>query len=201
MRQHQLPFVISARTGPIQEGTPMAEPTPTAEPTEKDARDLQAYYDGMKQERKRLIVPLVSIILFLYFFQQVLTNFTPAMDGFITENMTIAFAYTIAMFFAIIAVTMIYSSRMNKIESQLTPPNLEEIAARRRRPGPQARRRRRRRAGSGQPRHEGRVMKTLAAVLFVIFIGATLGITWWASKRNKSVSSHLVAEGRISGRN
>lgn len=108
----------------------MAEPTPTAEPTEKDARDLQAYYDGMKQERKRLIVPLVSIILFLYFFQQVLTNFTPAMDGFITENMTIAFAYTIAMFFAIIAVTMIYSSRMNKIESQLTPPNLEEIAAR-----------------------------------------------------------------------
>ncbi|PID55328.1 MAG: cation acetate symporter [Micrococcales bacterium] len=32
-------------------------------------------------------------------------------------------------------------------------------------------------------------------------MGATLGITWWASKRNKSVSSHLVAEGRISGRN
>ncbi|WP_370894846.1 cation acetate symporter [Janibacter sp. GXQ6167] len=43
-------------------------------------------------------------------------------------------------------------------------------------------------------------MNTTAAVLFVIFIGATLVITWWAGKRNTSVESHLVAQGRISGK-
>ncbi|WP_370894847.1 DUF485 domain-containing protein [Janibacter sp. GXQ6167] len=101
-----------------------------AHPSAQDAKDLQAYYDGMKAGRKKLIVPLVVFILFVYFLQQVLTNFTSVMDGFITENMTIAFAYTILLFPVIIIVTMIYSSRMNKIERDLSPRNLDEIAER-----------------------------------------------------------------------
>lgn len=99
-------------------------------PSEQDARDLQAYYDGLKAERKKLIVPLVSITLFLYFFQQIATNFTSLMDGFIADNVTIAFAYTVAMFFVVVTITMIYSTRMNKIETQFTPHNLDEISAR-----------------------------------------------------------------------
>ncbi len=43
-------------------------------------------------------------------------------------------------------------------------------------------------------------MSSQAAVLFVVLIGITLGITYWAGKRNKSVESHLVAKGAISGR-
>lgn len=43
-------------------------------------------------------------------------------------------------------------------------------------------------------------MNTTAALLFIVFISATLVITWWAGKRNTSVESHLVAEGRISGK-
>lgn len=101
-----------------------------AHPTEQDAKDLQAYYDGMKAGRKKLILPLVLFILFVYFLQQVLTNFTSAMDGFLTSNLTIAFAYTIALFPVIIIVTMIYSSRMNKIEREMSPHNLDEIADR-----------------------------------------------------------------------
>ena len=40
----------------------------------------------------------------------------------------------------------------------------------------------------------------VAPVLFILFISLTLGITYWASRRNHSVESHLVAEGAISGR-
>lgn len=39
-----------------------------------------------------------------------------------------------------------------------------------------------------------------AAVIFLLLVAVTLGITYWAGKRNKSVSSHLVASGHISGR-
>lgn len=43
-------------------------------------------------------------------------------------------------------------------------------------------------------------MSTSSAVLFVLLVGVTLAITYWAGKRNKSVESHLVAKGAISGR-
>ena len=99
-------------------------------PSEQDARDLQAYYNGLKAERKRLIVPLLSILLFLYFFQQIVTNFTPWMDGFIIDHVTLAFAYSFVMFFVVIIITMIYSTRMNNIERELTPHNLDDIASR-----------------------------------------------------------------------
>lgn len=39
-----------------------------------------------------------------------------------------------------------------------------------------------------------------AAVVFLILVSVTLYITYWAGKRNNSVSSHLVASGHISGR-
>jgi SSS family transporter len=39
-----------------------------------------------------------------------------------------------------------------------------------------------------------------AAILFLVLVAVTLGITYWAGKRNKSVESHLVAKGAISGR-
>lgn len=43
-------------------------------------------------------------------------------------------------------------------------------------------------------------MSTSALLFFVLFVATTLGITWWAGQRNKSVESHLVAKGSISGR-
>jgi SSS family solute:Na+ symporter/cation/acetate symporter len=42
-------------------------------------------------------------------------------------------------------------------------------------------------------------MSTESAVLFVILVAITLGVTYWAGKQNKSVESHLVAAGHISG--
>ena len=43
-------------------------------------------------------------------------------------------------------------------------------------------------------------MSAAGVVVFLCFIGATLGITWWAGKKNKSVDDHLVAGGNIGGR-
>ncbi|MEP7159570.1 MAG: cation acetate symporter [Dermatophilaceae bacterium] len=43
-------------------------------------------------------------------------------------------------------------------------------------------------------------MSVQAAVLFLALVAVTLGITYWAGKRNKTVESHLVARGAISGR-
>ena len=36
-----------------------------------------------------------------------------------------------------------------------------------------------------------------AILMFVAFVGATLGITYWASKRNRSAADYYAAGGRI----
>ncbi|HWS41395.1 MAG TPA: cation acetate symporter, partial [Arenimonas sp.] len=38
-----------------------------------------------------------------------------------------------------------------------------------------------------------------AILMFIIFVVATLGITYWASKRNTSIASHYAAGGKITG--
>jgi SSS family transporter len=42
-------------------------------------------------------------------------------------------------------------------------------------------------------------MSSESAVLFTLLVAATLGITYWAGKQNKSVESHLVAAGHVPG--
>ncbi|MGH8434743.1 MAG: cation acetate symporter [Pseudomonas sp.] len=42
-------------------------------------------------------------------------------------------------------------------------------------------------------------MNVSAIVMFVAFVGATLFITYWASKRNNSTADHYAAGGRITG--
>jgi len=38
-----------------------------------------------------------------------------------------------------------------------------------------------------------------AIIMFVVFVGATLCITYWASKRNKSAADYYAAGGKITG--
>ena len=38
-----------------------------------------------------------------------------------------------------------------------------------------------------------------AIIMFLVFVGATLGITWWASKRTRSRSDYYTAGGNITG--
>ena len=43
-------------------------------------------------------------------------------------------------------------------------------------------------------------MSREASLIFTVLVAVTLGITWWAGRRNTSVESHLVATGSLSGR-
>lgn len=43
-------------------------------------------------------------------------------------------------------------------------------------------------------------MNPEASLIFAVLVAVTLGITWWAGRRNTSVESHLVATGSLSGR-
>jgi cation/acetate symporter len=38
-----------------------------------------------------------------------------------------------------------------------------------------------------------------ASIFFAVIVVATLGITYWASKRNRSTEEHYVADGKITG--
>jgi cation/acetate symporter len=40
-------------------------------------------------------------------------------------------------------------------------------------------------------------VNTIAISMFVVFVGATLAITWWAARKNNSASDHYAAGGRI----
>lgn len=42
-------------------------------------------------------------------------------------------------------------------------------------------------------------LNVAAILMFVAFVGATLGITYWASKRNRSAADYYAAGGRITG--
>lgn len=94
------------------------------------AQTMQEYYDGMVEVRRKIVAPLVGITLFLFFLQQVLTNFTSALDGLAFEGMTWAYLYGFALFFVVVVLTTIYRSKMTRAERRLRPPEWEETAAR-----------------------------------------------------------------------
>ncbi len=96
---------------------------------EERAAALQRYYEELSAARKRVVMPLASITLGAFFLQQILTNFTPVMDGLVFEGMTWAYLYGFALFFLVVILTMIYKSAMDKVEREHRPPHLDQTAA------------------------------------------------------------------------
>jgi uncharacterized membrane protein (DUF485 family) len=96
---------------------------------EERAAALQRYYEELSAARKRVVVPLASITLVAFFLQQILTNFTPVMDGLVFEGMTWAFLYSFALFILVLVLTMIYKAAMDKVERGHRPPHLDQTAA------------------------------------------------------------------------
>jgi len=85
--------------------------------------DYDRYYAGMVQARRKLIVPLVASTLVFFFLQQILTNFTSALDGLAFSGMTWAYIYAFAQFFFVVILTTLYRSKMAQIEAELAPYN------------------------------------------------------------------------------
>lgn len=99
-------------------------------PEEKThATAMQEYYDGMVEARHKIVGPLVALTLFLFFLQQVLTNFTSTLDGFAFDGMTWAYLYGFALFFVVVILTTLYRWKMTQTERRLRPPQWEETAA------------------------------------------------------------------------
>ncbi len=79
------------------------------------------YYAEMVAARRKIVVPLVVLTLVFFFLQQVLTNFTPVLDGMAFDGMSWAYVYSFAQFFFVVILTTIYRSRMQKVEDELRP--------------------------------------------------------------------------------
>ena len=54
-------------------------------------------------------------------------------------------------------------------------------------------------SGAIQGEIQKQALNVPAIVMFVIFVGATLGITYWAAKRTKSAKDFYTAGGGITG--
>ncbi|MCA0435820.1 MAG: DUF485 domain-containing protein [Actinobacteria bacterium] len=79
------------------------------------------YYRGMVDARRKLVWPLVISTVVFFFLQQVLTNFTSALDGIPFTGMSAAYLYAFAQFFFAVILTSIYRSRMRRFERELEP--------------------------------------------------------------------------------
>ena len=86
---------------------------------------IRNYYEEMSAARKRIVGPLVALTLFVFFLQQVLTNFTSLMDGFLAKGVGVAYVYALALFFYAVIVTMIYNRAMDRVEQAHRPPILD----------------------------------------------------------------------------
>lgn len=75
-------------------------------------------YDALSKERARIVPPLVIFVLVFFFLQQILTNFTPILDGEIFPGLTWAYLYAFAQFFVVVILTTFYRSRMTGIEKR-----------------------------------------------------------------------------------
>ena len=52
---------------------------------------LRRYYEAMVAARHRVVMPLVIFTLIFFFVEQILTNFTPVLDGELFFGMTWAY--------------------------------------------------------------------------------------------------------------
>ena len=82
-------------------------------------RDRQ--YRALESARKKLVTPLVIIVVVAFWFQQIVTNFTSWMDGAAFSGMSWAYLYAFALFFLVVAVTTYYRRQMAAIEAKYKP--------------------------------------------------------------------------------
>lgn len=94
-------------------------------PDSNGAAAIHKYYEEMSTARRRIVGPLVILTLFVFFLQQVLTNFTSLMDGFLAKGVGVAYVYAVGLFFYAVIVTMIYSRAMDRVEAEFKPPSLD----------------------------------------------------------------------------
>lgn len=93
-----------------------------------DASNLE-FYRSMAKARSSIVVPLTIATLIFFFLLLFLSNFTSVLDGIAFSGISWAYLYAFAQFFFVVILTTIYRRRMDAVETELRPPDLEETAA------------------------------------------------------------------------
>ena len=76
-------------------------------------------YEVLSRRRSALVRRLTLIILVAFFAQQVLTNFTGVLDGFVIGGLSWAYLYAFALFALVVALTTVYTRSMDTVEREL----------------------------------------------------------------------------------
>lgn len=76
-------------------------------------------YEVLTRRRSALVRRLSVIVLVAFFAQQVLTNFTDVLDGFVLDGLSWAYLYAFALFALVVALTTVYTRSMDRVEREL----------------------------------------------------------------------------------
>ena len=116
------PWITDAALTVHTSRRPTARASLPAEPTtpQKGPADA-ALHPARRVQRKKLVTPLVIIVVVAFWFQQIVTNFTSWMDGAVVSGLSWAYLYAFALFFLVIAVTTYYRRQMAAIEAKYKP--------------------------------------------------------------------------------
>ncbi|SDK56607.1 Uncharacterized membrane protein, DUF485 family [Nocardioides sp. YR527] len=76
-------------------------------------------FEILARRRSVLVRRLALVTLVAFFTQQVLTNFTGALDHFIVDGLSWAYLYAFVLFGLIVVLTAVYTRSMDKVEREL----------------------------------------------------------------------------------
>ena len=76
-------------------------------------------YEVLSRRRSALVRNLTVTILVAFFAQQVLTNFTDVLDGFVLDGLSWAYVYAFALFALVVALTAVYTRSMDRVEREV----------------------------------------------------------------------------------
>jgi putative solute:sodium symporter small subunit len=93
-----------------------------------DPRPPQAErsYTLLAARRSSLVRRLTVVTLVAFFTQQVLTNFTDILDGFVVDGLSWAYLYAFGLFALVVVLTAVYSRSMDRVEREVAAG--EEVA-------------------------------------------------------------------------
>lgn len=76
-------------------------------------------YAMLAARRSALVRRLTLTILSAFFAQQVLTNFTDVLDGFVVDGFSWAYLYAVGLFVLVVVLTAVYTRTMDRVEREL----------------------------------------------------------------------------------
>lgn len=87
--------------------------------------EAQRAYGILSRRRTTLVRRLTLITLVAFFTQQILTNFTDVLDGFVVEGLSLAYLYAIGLFVLVVVLTTAYTRAMDRIERQIAAEEVD----------------------------------------------------------------------------